>query len=186
MKKLFTLVIIALFAAPFAIAQGVGSIDTECQGNGFDFGIVKFEWGCEEPGPTGLTIAGNCGYVPENPPIPPYIVGVEGDAAQANWTASPEVDGVLVKGGTEYDTYPGGASGTVSCVTYTNPGGQTNCHGISHITFCGDNETETTTTVPEITTTIPDTPAPEFASLVLPAIILLLAPGIAFIARKKE
>ncbi len=151
-----------LVLAGFASAQ-VGSIDTECQAHGFMGGIVKYEW------------ADSGGYVAEDPAIDPWVISVVGDTVEANWTASPDVAGVLVNGGTEYDEYAGGSSGTVACVWYANPGGQESCHGISHITFCYDQEV-TTTTVP--------TDLPEFPSLVLPALLALLVPSAAYLVYK--
>ncbi|MFC2154101.1 hypothetical protein ACFLRC_01280 [Candidatus Altiarchaeota archaeon] len=142
-------------------SKGVGSIDEECQRNNFDFGIVKFEWE-----------GGN--YTPEDPPIPPYIVSVVGDDHQANWTASPAVDGVLSKEGNSTYVNLGGTSGTIT---------QTGQNAISHLTFCGDNETSTTTTIPETTTTVP---SPEFTSVVIPALVVLFSLTIAYVYRKKH
>ncbi|ODS40843.1 MAG: hypothetical protein A7315_07465 [Candidatus Altiarchaeales archaeon WOR_SM1_79] len=111
--------VIAILATTYSFAvvdDGVGSIDQECQANGFDFGIVKFEWNTTTNS-----------YTYENPEIPPYDVNVTGDDERADWTASPAVDGVLHKEAGNTFVHAGGTSGTVDM----------NENAISHITFCG-------------------------------------------------
>jgi hypothetical protein len=105
-----------------AASGRVGSIDTECQAHGYDYGIVKYEWN-------------GTNYIQEAQPISPYTITVNGNAQAANWTANPPVAGILTKMGQDYATYAGGTSGTVNM----------GAHAISHITFCGNEGT----TVPE-------------------------------------
>jgi hypothetical protein len=107
-----------------AATAKVGSIDTECQAHGYDYGIVKYEW-------NSTTSA----YEQEAPAKAPYTITLTGNSQAANWTADPAVAGVLAKMGQDYTTYTGGTSGTVYMGT----------HAISHITFCGNDGT----TVPE-------------------------------------
>lgn len=117
MKRLFTLFMLLLLVG--MVNAKVGSVDTECQAYGFDYGIEKFETN------------DNGGYILEED-HPDYDISVSGTLSQASWTATPSVDGVLIKGGQNYYSYDGGTSGTV----YSSDVG----HDISHITFCGSNE----------------------------------------------
>jgi len=106
----------SLTVATPALAR-VGGIDTECQANGFDFGIAKWEWDDDE-------------YEHAEGDVSPYTTSVTGDDEEADWTASPAVDGVLVKRGGDTSVESGGTAGTV----YEND------HAISHITFCGNEQ----------------------------------------------
>ena len=116
MKRLITVLFVAILALASVIA-GVGSIDEECQKHGFDFGIVKFEW---KEG----------SYVKEDSEVSPWSVNVTGDDSSADWVANPAVAGVLHKESNDYYTWSGGTSGAVNEQE----------HGISHITFCGDDK----------------------------------------------
>jgi len=193
---------ILLFGLVFGLIgtvnAGVGSIDTQCRANGYDYGIVRFEYTCDSP----------CTYVPEDPPKSPYSVNVTGDDNQAFWVASPVVCGLVHKEATNTFNHTGGTNGTVNKVS----------HGISHITLCGCNQTttttipettttipettttvpettttvqETTTTVPETTTTVPETTTtipsvPEFPSAAVPFAALFAAVGLAVLALKRN
>jgi hypothetical protein len=132
MKKLFTALFITLMLATIVIAQelSVGSVDSECIANGFDYGIAKYQ--CSE------TAAEEGSHYDD------YTIGVtwtqdNSDCTSVDWTASPAVDGVLSKEGTNTTVTSGGTSGTID---------QIGDNSISHITFCGDEEFE----IPEFTT----------------------------------
>ncbi|MEX1027937.1 MAG: helix-hairpin-helix domain-containing protein [Candidatus Paceibacterota bacterium] len=102
---------------------GIGDPDQECQANGFDYGISKWEWDDNEEA-----------YVEENDgdfPLAGYTITVEGDTDEADWTADPAVAGVVSKEALGSFVHSGGTEGTVT------KDGQ---HDISHITFCGNDE----------------------------------------------
>ena len=103
-------------------SRGVGSPDTECQNNGFDFGIAKYQCSSETAEP---------GSAYDNYTITVNWTGSGDDCSSVDWTSDPAVDGVLSKEGGDTFVKPGGTSGTINQGT----------HGISHITFCG-NETQ--------------------------------------------
>jgi hypothetical protein len=97
---------------------GVGSPDKECQDHGFDFGIKKYE--CGNTTPENGSHAGD------------YDISVIwNNCVSVNWTSNPGVGGVLSKEGCTTYNYSGGSSGIVTKI----------CQDISHITFCGYNET---------------------------------------------
>jgi len=124
--KLGIYAIVLLVLATAAMASS--DFKTECTNKGFDFSIAKYE-----------KSGSSWNEVERNSLFSSYQFTVSGSLKDADWTADPSVAGVLVKGGTEYHPdVSGGTSGTAYCVNYTNPGGQYNCHAISHITFCGD------------------------------------------------
>ncbi len=128
MKKIPIIRLIALLIATTIVVQGegVGSIDTQCRANGFDYGIIRYEWNKDISK-----------YEAEDPPPKsPYSITVSGDATSASWTADPAVDGVLHKESLNTYLHAGGTIGTVNMVS----------NEISHITFCGKE-----TTVPEFT-----------------------------------
>ena len=106
------------------LTSGVGSIDIECQDNGFDFGIAKWEYD------DGVFVLSDY--------HPGYITNVTGDDEEAYWTSDPRAAGVLTKEGSDYFIHPGGTSGTVNFA---------GVHGISHITLCGSYND-----IPEFTT----------------------------------
>jgi hypothetical protein len=119
----------------FNAEAAVGSIDTECQAAGFDFGIAKYQsaWTLDEGDGTGINVSGT--------------------AQSVNWTANPAVAGVVAKTGTDSDSFAGGSSGQINAwVTVPGPSG--NKKDISHITFCGnqsqDPETASLTIVKEV------------------------------------
>lgn len=123
MKKLFilpVLVVLTMLLITVVNAQvaGVGSPDTECQNNGFDYGIAKYQCNSYEP--------------EEGSAFDSYDLTVEWfggeDCSSADWTADPAVDGVLSKEGTSTYVHLGGTSGTIT---------QTGQNSISHVTFCG-------------------------------------------------
>ena len=95
---------------------GVGNPDTECQNNGFDFGIVKYACGNYTPDDTGSG-------------FDDYDINLDWHGCyQVDWTAIPGVAGVLEKEATETYNHTGGTSGTI----------YKGFHDISHITFCGN------------------------------------------------
>jgi cysteine-rich repeat protein len=99
--------------------KGIGSPDKECKCSGFDFGIVKYE--CE-------------GGIEKGPEASNYDISLSWNKCNsADWTADPGVDGILSKEATIIYTHDGGASGTID---------KTTKHDISHITFCGYENTE--------------------------------------------
>ncbi len=154
-KQLFIIWVITILIATFGIAdQGTlgttntGSIDDECKANGFDYGIVKFEW-------NGTTNS----HEPELPPVYGYIIAVTGNTSTAYWTADPGVCGVLHKESQNTYIHLGGTTGTVDY----------NIHGISHITFCGC-----------------ETPTPEFTTLTMALMIMLISPAFAYLLIKKR
>jgi hypothetical protein len=134
MKKLILFAFVLLLAVGFAsakqvsclelgydaeLAGSVGSIDTECQAHGFDFGIAKWEWDEEE-------------FILESENSN-YDTSVWGTNSLAQWTSNPDADGVLSKEGQCYQYLPGGSSGNVTYINY----------GISHVTLCGyDHEND--------------------------------------------
>ena len=123
LKKLFVLGIMILVIGAMTVSarpqERVGSIDDECARQGFEFGIVKFEYDEE------------LGFVAEDPAIYPWVIEVEGDDYEARWTSQPEVYAILSKEGQSTYTWDGGLNGTI------HPSGQ---QSISHLTFCGDSE----------------------------------------------
>ncbi len=125
MKKtsvLLVLSMIFLVSLGFVVANGVGNPDNECQTNGFDYGIAKYQCGfsdVDELGSEGenYDISVEWGY------------DYEQECASAEWTSMPEVGGVLLKAGNDPTVVlSGGLSGTV----------EKEVHAISHITFCGN------------------------------------------------
>jgi hypothetical protein len=104
-------------------AQAV-SIDEECDEFGFPYGIVKYEWNGTD-------------YVPEDDIVGSYVITLDGDDYEVDWTADPNVAGVIRKSGGNTEKYPGGSSGTVTGFETTNPQGKPITQAISHITFCG-------------------------------------------------
>lgn len=122
MKKVW-LVVFFVVLATVAFAH-VGSIDEECQAHGFAFGIAK--WDCD---------GSSCQREEQ---ISGYTTDVTGDKQTAYWTASPAVDGVLVKSATNTTVFAGGTSGTVT--GWSEMKSHLITHDISHITFCGTND----------------------------------------------
>jgi hypothetical protein len=101
--------------------------DNECQDNGFDYGIVKFDYEggnwVETPGSAYAN----------------YVIDVTGDSSSASWTAVPGVAGVLRKASIDTTVFPGGVSGGPIGQWYGAAGnGAASWHGISHLTFCGN------------------------------------------------
>lgn len=141
MNKLYICLILLLMVnTVYAV-----SIDRECTDNGFDFGIVKFEWN------------GNS-YQPEDSTVSPYELIVTGDASEVNWGTNYQIGGVLIKASTHTEVYAGGTSGTVYGWETTNPQGKPVTHDISYITFCGKSNDGCTDCnppngVPEFSTT---------------------------------
>jgi hypothetical protein len=128
MKKILSLFVFLLVIG--MVSAKVGSPDVECQANGFDFGIEKF--------------ASNDEFELEDDNSE-YDITVDGDAQEADWTASPAVDGVLVKSATNTTVFAGGTSGTIYGWTEFKFNDKKNTteeitHDISHVTFCGNNE----------------------------------------------
>ena len=143
MKRILTLLLIAVLVAVSSVSAG--SIDSECQAHGFNFGVAKWEWNDE------------LGIFELKDHIDNHGTNVEGNQEEASWTADPAVDGVLTKQGNDYLVFGGGTNGLVS----------EDMHGISHITFCRNNE--------EI---------PEFSTITA-GIALVVAMGFTFYRRKK-
>ncbi|MBW2991373.1 hypothetical protein KY348_06765, partial [Candidatus Woesearchaeota archaeon] len=108
------------------------SIDEECQDNGFDYGIAKYD--CSN---------GVYTLDEQNSLYDYYVFGFTGDCQEADWTASPGVDGVLVKSAADTSEDGDGTSGTVYGWTETKCNPQGVCkditHDISHVTFCKDS-----------------------------------------------
>lgn len=111
---LFIVGIFGLFNLNNSLARGIGSIDDECQANGFDYGVAKWEWQDNSYQSSGEANGTN----------------VTGDNNTAYWTADPAVAGVIRKAGSTSTVFPGGNSGTISADQY----------GISHLTFCQNEE----------------------------------------------
>ncbi|HJX05874.1 MAG TPA: hypothetical protein VJ461_04125 [Candidatus Nanoarchaeia archaeon] len=171
MNKAIMYVSLFLVMIASVMAQ-VGSIDTECQSKEFDFGIVKYEWD---------EMAGT--FDPEDPAISGYTTSIDctdtqsGEEAkiecmEADWTSIPDADGILVKGGTETDDYLGGTEGTVYCVDYDGT-----CHGISHVTFCGNYENGNGNGNG-------DHPVPEFSIVTLGLAVIGAGLGLVFIRKR--
>lgn len=139
----------------FAFAQ-VGSMDTECINNGFDFGIAKWEYvGDDENG----------AYVLESEKDG-YDTDVEGDDNSGlSWTSNLNVAGVITKESTDTYTHPGGLEGTIE---------KTEKYGISHVTFCGRNY------IPPP----PPNGVPEFSTIALVTAIIGGIAGLAFMRRQ--
>ncbi len=139
MKRILALLLVAILAMTVVFGQ-VGSPNTECQDNGFDYGIAKYQCGStspEEGDGTGLSVTWNAVMFNDE----------EVQCGSADWTSTYEIAGVLVKSATNTDVWPGGMSGTVEGWETTNPQDQPILHSISHITFCGDEHQ-----VPEFST----------------------------------
>ena len=106
-----------------------GGPTAECQAAGFDYG-VKLDTGT--PGDYSYPSVGSW-----SGPGAPYTaptslkVTINGDNTFDWWDAVPAVAGVLVKAGTGYTILPGGTSGE---------GTPSNGKGISHITFCYNDD----------------------------------------------
>ncbi len=76
-------------------------------------------------------------------------------AGTFDWTSTVTIHAVFVKGGPDgnlYDYRPGGATGDTGLSTPINSSNN-QPYGLSHITFCVDTASPTTTTVPPTTTT---------------------------------
>ena len=100
--------------------KGIGSPDKECKCHGFDFGVAKWEcngiWSLDKEIYSGTSVTGNCD--------------------NAFWdVGSSNADGIVVKAGNikhgGYYYSEEGATGTINLPK-----------DISHITFCGYNETQ--------------------------------------------
>ena len=109
--------LIALMAASSVFANGIGSIDDECQDFGFDFGVAKWEcddddWSLDE---------GDANTI------------VTGDCEAADWNVdSTDADGIVAKGGNiEHGGFHFAVVGTSGEVDEGKD--------ISHITFCGND-----------------------------------------------
>jgi len=127
MKKLVAiLMVLSVIMLTSAYAKKVGSPDEECQANGFDFGIAKWEYG---DGVYSLSDDGE---------FPGYTTNVIGNNNQANWTSDPAAAGILTKEAGDTFVHPGGMSGIVN---------YHGSHAISHLTLCGNFEE-----IPEFTT----------------------------------
>ncbi len=147
MRQFFIMGVIAILVVMSSVAQvsgGVGSIDKECIRYGFSYGIAKYQCGLTDPdegnGSTLTVLWTNC--------------------ISVDWTADPEVAGVLSKEGTSTYKHLGGASGTVV---------NSSKHAISHITFCGK--------IPTV---------PEFGTPAIALAILLTTPAFAYLMVKKR
>lgn len=112
---LFTFILSLFFALGnlhYSKATGVGSIDTECQAKGFDYGVAKWQWNGTSYQPDGSSNGTN----------------VTGTSKLANWTSIQKIDGVIRKVGTSSTVFSGGFSGSIS-----------SSQDISHLTFCKNN-----------------------------------------------
>jgi hypothetical protein len=129
-KAIFGILVALTMIAASAMVLGV-SIDEDCKDSFGDdyFGIVKFEWE-------------RTSFSKEDPEISPYTVTLtcvetkedeETDCIEADWTSTPDTESVIVKAGTEEETYSGGSSGTVYDIENK---------AISHVVFCGYEEEE--------------------------------------------
>jgi hypothetical protein len=134
--------------------------NANCADYGFEVSIGK--WTPTDGGWTGEDV------------LTGYECTINGDGLEANWTCVPPVDGVLVKAATNTTEYPGGLSGTVYGWSTVNPAGHPIVNGISHISFCAHT---TTTTIPN--------ELPEFNSNILPLLILLTMPAMAYLMVNK-
>ena len=124
MNKLIAYALMALMLSGIASAK-VGSIDTECAAHGFDFGVAKWEY--------------DGGWFRAEGDTSPWTTSVTGTLQEADWTADPAVDGVLVKAATFYEVYAGGTSGTVYGIEEVKPQAVV-VHDISHVTLCANEE----------------------------------------------
>jgi len=103
------------FIAQLASANGIGSMDNECQDFGFDFGVAKWEY---DDGHWIFGIANNG-------------TSVTGTDMEALWdVGESDATGIIIKAGSTVYERIDGTSGTVN---QANP-------NLSHITFCGDNK----------------------------------------------
>jgi opacity protein-like surface antigen len=117
MIRMFLVLAMAmLVSASFAVAQGVGSPDAQCQSHGFDYGVAKFNW---EGGDYVLSEEG----VRDG-----YTVDVWGTASTVYWTSMPAAYAVLTKEGSDTYVHDGGFEGSIN---------KTGQNDISHITLCG-------------------------------------------------
>ncbi|MEM4710895.1 MAG: hypothetical protein QXL18_03045 [Candidatus Woesearchaeota archaeon] len=114
-------VLLMLFLLPALVYARVGSIDYECQQNGFDYGIAKYEY--------------NNGYYFDEGSD---VVNITGNSTHIHWDSSVYVSGVLVKSAQTTSVFSGGYSGDAQSMSYNNNG---KLQDISHVTFCG-NENE--------------------------------------------
>ena len=104
--------LLGVFFVAFDSMAGVGNIDQECQSEGFDYGIAKYQCGSTSPDEgdgSSLTVSWT-------------------DCESVDWTADPEVAGVLSKEGTSTYVHSGGSAGTIAKACQQD---------LSHITFCG-------------------------------------------------
>ncbi|MEK6968334.1 MAG: hypothetical protein AABX51_06920 [Nanoarchaeota archaeon] len=114
-------IVISMLSAT-VVANGIGNPDNECQDQGFDFGIAKFE--CDDD---SWSMSDDDGFPPEG-----YDVSASGeDCSSVDWESNPAAAGVIEKAGQEVFIHDGGFSGTV---------GQSGQHAISHLTLCGNEE----------------------------------------------
>jgi hypothetical protein len=122
------------FAPVYAEApQGVGNPNQECEANGFDFGITKYEWEND--------------WVEEidgDFPRVGYTISATGSAQSVAWTATPAVAGIVAFAANVTDVFPGGTNGTIDAWVPVGESG--NFHDISHVTLCGNNPEQGPTT----------------------------------------
>lgn len=129
MKKLLLAVLLLTLASTGVFAVAVGSIDTECQGLGFDYGVAK--WECDDLACTGAWTLNEEVYTGTS---------VTGDCDSADWDVGTSgADGIVVKADGDAGTHEAiiGTSGTITKDKYA----------FSHVTFCGYDEE-----VPEFST----------------------------------
>lgn len=158
-----------LYASLFLImiASVFASVDSDCTENGFDFGIAKYTPTDDWDWADGMESA--------------YALTVdEINTGEFDWTAIPGVAGVYVKAGSKNETTAGGTSGTVYCINYTNPGEQLNCHDISHITFCGNEDLPP----PPCIDCEPPNGVPEFSLITL--VIAVIGAGLGLAVLRKH
>ncbi len=111
---MFVFTAFSLFGLHDSKAIIIGSIDQECQAQGFDYGVAKWEWSGSSFQLTGEANG----------------TSVSGDNNTAYWTADPSVAGVIRKAGITSTVFAGGANGTITA----------DGNSISHITFCQNEE----------------------------------------------
>src|SRR3989344_6390056 len=122
MRKLLLVFVVLLMSVGSVYAPEVGNPDNECQNQGFDFGIAKFE--CDND---DWSVSEDDGFPPDG-----YDVSADGeDCSSVDWESDPAAAGIIEKAGQDVFIHDGGFSGTVE---------QSGRHEISHITLCGDED----------------------------------------------
>jgi hypothetical protein len=166
MNKTITYLILAtlLISGVSAVArvdltQETMTADQDCQAKGFSYSIARWTYD-------------NGAYKATGDHLSRFMILVKGTPAEATWSSSPSVAGVIVSEGSEPRSVAGGSSGVIA----------QNGAGIEQVTFCGNTQRSNTAVIDNPQ---PKQPAgvPEFSVLTLTLAIVIGGIGIALLRR---